>query len=461
MNKISKWFGVICFVSLVCLVGKFNYVKANESITWVDVNKEYAFKTSSEYADYCYFRLSEPGRVSITTDGYNYASVIKLDENYDEIAEYVYEEANPDLRLAAGIYKVVALEVGDVIKKVNFTPEGINEQCEEESNNDFESSDLINVNQEYEGDFTVSKVGYTNKEDDDYYKFEIKDKGSFYVTSQIKLDSSSLSDPVLQLYVLDDNGDYDLIQEICEYGVSTYKTNKYRVSAGIYYIKLSYNYMGSYKIKVTYNNESNGYYETENNNDVENATPMDYNRFFTGNLSDENDVDCYRIDLDETSIVEFGFKTSSKASGLYSVEILDEDQNLIGSMESNKKVVKVSDRILGKGSYYIVVKCADDKVNSFTDYQVSSKVEKYVAVKKIVVKGQTTVKQGKKIKLNVVITPNNATIQDVVWKTSDSKIATVSKKGIVTGKKTGTVTISVVSKDNKKVVVKYRIRVTK
>ena len=461
MNKISKWFGVICGVLLVCLVGNFNYIKALKSITWIDVNTEYVFTKSSEYADYCYFRLPEPGRVSIITDRYNYASVIKLDENYDEIAKYVYEESKPDLRLAAGIYKVVALAVDDVIKKINFTPEGINEQCEEEPNDDFESASLINVNQEYTGDFTVSKDGYRNKEDNDYYKFEIKDKGSIYVTSQINIDTLSLSEPVLQLYVLDDDGDYDLIEEVCEFEVSSYKTNKYRVAPGMYYIKLSYKCMGSYKLKVTYNNESDGYFESEKNDDFENATSMEYDKMYTGNIEDNKDVDCYKVDLKETSIVDFDLKTNSKDIGLFTVEVFDEDQNLIGMMENSKSIVKISNKKLEKGSYYIVVRPTEDKVDSFADYQVSCKVKRYVAAKKIVVKGKTVVKTGKKIQLRAIIAPSNASVQDVNWKTSNSKIATVTEKGVVTSKKPGNVTITVISKDNKKVIAKYKVKVTK
>lgn len=461
MSKIRKELLLAVVILLIGGVINTNNVKATKDVTWIEVNTDYAYTSSAEYADYVYFTLPEAGRVNIDTGDYDYTSIYKLDDSYNEVAEYTYEENESDLRLSAGIYKTVANDIDGVIKRINYVAEGLDDLCEEEDNNIFENANIIETNQEYTGDFTVEKKGYSNKEDEDYYKFEISDKGSLYVTSQINLEPSSLSDPELQLYVLNSDGDYELIQEICEYGVSSYNTNKYRVAPGIYYIKLAYKYMGGYKLKVTYDNESNGYYESEKNDDIENATSSENNKTYTGNIADDKDVDFYKIDLMEASIVEIALKTNSRAIGLFTIEVFDEDQNLIGAVENSKSVVKISNKKLAEGTYYITVRSTDDKVDSFTDYQVSTKVEKYVAVKKIKVNGKKAVKKGKKIQLSAIVAPSNASVKDVTWKTSNSKIATVTKKGVVTGKKPGIVTITVVSKDNKKVIAKYKIKVTK
>ena len=58
------------------------------------------------------------------------------------------------------------------------------------------------------------------------------------------------------------------------------------------------------------------------------------------------------------------------------------------------------------------------------------------------------------------VKPSNAS-KSVTWSTSSKKIATVSKKGKVTAKKTGSVTISAKSTINKKVVAKCKIKVYK
>lgn len=58
-----------------------------------------------------------------------------------------------------------------------------------------------------------------------------------------------------------------------------------------------------------------------------------------------------------------------------------------------------------------------------------------------------TLIKGKKLKLKATVTPSKANVKSVIWKTSNKKIATVSKYGVVTAKKAGTVKITAVAKD--------------
>lgn len=68
-----------------------------------------------------------------------------------------------------------------------------------------------------------------------------------------------------------------------------------------------------------------------------------------------------------------------------------------------------------------------------------------------------TIKKGKTLNLSTVLTNSND--KKYTWKSSNTKIATVSSKGVVTGKKKGTVTIKVYNKEG--VVGKIKIKVTK
>lgn len=69
------------------------------------------------------------------------------------------------------------------------------------------------------------------------------------------------------------------------------------------------------------------------------------------------------------------------------------------------------------------------------------------------------VEVGNTLKLKVkAVTPKKAT-SSVKWSTSNKKIATVSKKGVVKAKKTGTVTITATSTVNKKVKVSCKVKV--
>lgn len=73
-------------------------------------------------------------------------------------------------------------------------------------------------------------------------------------------------------------------------------------------------------------------------------------------------------------------------------------------------------------------------------------------------KKKVILSKGKKYRLKSKITPLDADIKTVTWKSSNKKIATVSRKGIVKAKKVGTCTITVFSKDGHKKA-KCKIRV--
>ncbi len=62
-----------------------------------------------------------------------------------------------------------------------------------------------------------------------------------------------------------------------------------------------------------------------------------------------------------------------------------------------------------------------------------------------------TAKKKTTLQLKASITPTNATNKDVVWKSSNTKVATVDKKGKVTVLKTGSVTITCTAADGSKV----------
>ena len=72
-----------------------------------------------------------------------------------------------------------------------------------------------------------------------------------------------------------------------------------------------------------------------------------------------------------------------------------------------------------------------------------------------------TVAKGKSIKLTVTVKAKKKAFKKVTYKSSNAKVATVSKKGIVKGKKVGTTTIKVVSVKNKKKTASIKVKVVK
>ena len=74
-----------------------------------------------------------------------------------------------------------------------------------------------------------------------------------------------------------------------------------------------------------------------------------------------------------------------------------------------------------------------------------------VAVKSVMLNIKTeTIKKGKSLNLKATINPSSATDKSVTWISSNTKVATVTQKGMVTGIKAGTATITVTTKDGNK-----------
>ena len=114
---------------------------------------------------------------------------------------------------------------------------------------------------------------------------------------------------------------------------------------------------------------------------------------------------------------------------------------------SNKKVVavnakgKITAKKKGTAKIYVISK-ADKKKKCTITVTVGTPVTK-VKLNKT----KSTMTIGKKQTLKATVTPKKASNKAVVWKSSNTKVATVSGKGVVTAKKAGTVTITATAKD--------------
>jgi arabinan endo-1,5-alpha-L-arabinosidase len=89
-----------------------------------------------------------------------------------------------------------------------------------------------------------------------------------------------------------------------------------------------------------------------------------------------------------------------------------------------------------------------------------------VAVTKVKLnKSKKTIRVGQTYQLKATVSPTNATNQNVTWKSSNKKVATVDANGLVTAKKKGTAVITVTTEDGSytaqcKITVKKAISVT-
>ena len=129
----------------------------------------------------------------------------------------------------------------------------------------------------------------------------------------------------------------------------------------------------------------------------------------------------------------------------------DKDGNTIHYIIDQKSV--------GNSSYANMTKA--QKINDYAYYlnvftpgkgAALFKVYQEVAVESIALdQTAATVKAGEKLQLTATITPSYATVQDVVWSTSDSTIAIVDQNGLVQTVKAGEATITATTVDGGKV----------
>lgn len=117
---------------------------------------------------------------------------------------------------------------------------------------------------------------------------------------------------------------------------------------------------------------------------------------------------------------------------------------------SDESIVKVSEdgviEGLKEGSTTITVTSSNGK----TATCIVTVTKEIINVNKIVLNPTSmTLKVGETDQIMAVISPENATERELIWSSSDTSVATINEEGIVVGKKPGTVTITVKTKDGK------------
>ena len=117
---------------------------------------------------------------------------------------------------------------------------------------------------------------------------------------------------------------------------------------------------------------------------------------------------------------------------------------------SNTAVAKVSasGKITAVKSGTATITCTTKDTGKTATCKVT--VKKRTAVTSVSLnKTKATVYSGKTLQLAATVSPSKATIKDVTWKSSNTKVATVSASGKVTAKKNGTAKITAVTADGK------------
>lgn len=176
-----------------------------------------------------------------------------------------------------------------------------------------------------------------------------------------------------------------------------------------------------------------------------NTYPMSASSYDTGDVGSGN-VRSVKLDNDKLTVKAGSSSTLAvkvnpdKASSKLSWESSDED---IATVNSSGKVKGVS-----PGTCKITVSSPDGKKKDSCYVTVTGSKS---AVKSLKLnKKKVKLSKGKKFKLVITIKPTSAKNTSLVWKSSNSKVAKISKKGVIKAKGKGKCTITVTTKDGKK-----------
>ena len=264
--------------------------------------------------------------------------------------------------------------------------------------------------------------GYWTKGDTEAnhrYQFTIPSDGKVTVTCQ--------SDISWGIYLMDKDCAESYNYEGSGAGGS--ETFSEYLKVGTYGIEFTNGYgdEGAYKFKVQFTAVSCNV--PEPNNDFVSATPISLNQLQQGVLTDANQEDYFKIQLNRATTLKV-VTTGEEDRKIY---LYDRDFVSIRT-ETHNAGADMFEEYLSPGTYYIKMQEGSNE----RDTPYTLKCVSYQYVTGIQLRSSLlVVKKGKSANLLSAVTPSDATQKTLKWTTSDSSVATVSSTGKVTAKAVG------------------------
>ena len=143
--------------------------------------------------------------------------------------------------------------------------------------------------------------------------------------------------------------------------------------------------------------------------------------------------------------------TNSSASIYATVSPSNATNKSVTWSSSNTKVATVSGGLIkavGAGTATITVKTNDGGKTATCKVTVTNAPVKVSGVK--LNRSSVSINEKATTQLTATVSPSNAANKSVTWSSSNTSVATVSSSGVITGKKAGTATITVKTKDGGK-----------
>ena len=167
------------------------------------------------------------------------------------------------------------------------------------------------------------------------------------------------------------------------------------------------------------------------------------NRFETQSFDDE-DWFYVESDIEKPSLTIKNANVVSLTIGIYDIDGVKLDEFAVDKSKSETFKLNLEDKniYIRVYSYYSTMDCIGSYTIALNDQVKVTKVS--------LNKSKVEVKAGKSFIIKATVTPSTATNKRVIWKSSNTAIATVDKYGKVIAKKAGAVIITCTTNDGSK-----------
>ncbi|KAF0821743.1 hypothetical protein V7200_07235 [Cytobacillus firmus] len=334
----------------------------NDSLTAanaIELNKYYTGMLRRwDDNDFYKFTLTKPGNIKLLIknqpgiEWYGHIQDTKgniYNYIYTDDSEMVSGYETAEVGLPAGTYYVKIENYSDGFEtpyqmKVQYTA---TDYYEKEFNNSITAANGLTLNKIYKGNLQ-------NSDDKDFFKFTLTKPGN--VALSIKQSPGT----IWYVHIQDTKGNiytkiYTDDSEMIEGNVA----REVGLPKGTYYVLISnysYGIDKTYEFQVKYT--SSNYYEQEFNNNLTNATAVNLNQTYKGNLQDYNDIDFYKFSVPKDGLVNL--QIPQKAG----MELYAHIQNSSGKVykdlyTNGSEAVKGNAALqvsLKKGTYYLQIK---------------------------------------------------------------------------------------------------------
>lgn len=254
---------------------------------------------------------------------------------------------------------------------LGFLPASAETEGETDENNTIETAEAIEVN-------TAVTGNISNYDDKDYYKIELSEDGniSFHFSFE---KAQSYTSSYWNLSLLDNYGRYLHTYEIGGQKM-TFDSDVQGLKANTYYVLVengSNTSSDPYTFSANYvtASASDTVYEAEHNDTTEEANSLTFDTDTKGNLHNRDDVDYYKVVLDEDGTLSSSFTRSAQqytSSNYWKLSLIDADENNIQSWKITGAggIYRTDVQGLKAGTYYYVV--SDDDYSSDTTYTLNT-----------------------------------------------------------------------------------------